>query len=155
MSTDPADAGQLAELQARLSRVEDDLRAALDAVYEPPAIAPAEPTIEPAFASLEAWVIEHFTQLYSRPLGAQWRWCASWWAHAEAISRLEALWRSWETLRLEPRLGMGIWYRDHLDHQLPILLGQTGPFARCTPDRHTDPAPLPVLNDPPQHRPPA
>ncbi len=60
-------------------------------------------------------------------------------ATLEAISRLEALWRTWEALRTDPLLGMGTWYRDHLDHldhQLPILTVAVGPFADCDPTRH-------------------
>ena len=62
-----------------------------------------------------------------------------WWQHAEAITRLTALWHSWETLRLEPGTGMAIWLRDHLDHQLPVLLGRGGPFAQCSEDEHIEP----------------
>ena len=56
-----------------------------------------------------------------------------------ALGRLEALWRAWESLRLDPMLGMGTWYRDHLDHQLPILTSAAGPFADCDPTRHFPP----------------
>ena len=62
-----------------------------------------------------------------------------WWQHAEAITRLTALWHSWEALRLEPGTGMAIWLREHLDHQLPVLLGRGGPFAQCSEDEHIEP----------------
>ena len=45
----------------------------------------------------------------------------------------------WEALRLQPGTGMAIWLRDHLDHQLPVLLGRTGPFSMCSEDEHIDP----------------
>lgn len=51
-------------------------------------------------------------------------------------------------LRLNPTLGIATWYRDHLDHQLPILLGQTDPFAGCTPDKHQPAPTLPVVPAP-------
>jgi hypothetical protein len=37
---------------------------------------------------------------YRRQLNVQGgvTWCPQWWKHAEAISRLEALWRAWEFL---------------------------------------------------------
>src|SRR5688500_16673945 len=40
---------------------------------------------------------------YRRQLNVQGgvTWCPQWWKHAEAISRLEALWRAWEFLRLD------------------------------------------------------
>ena len=73
--------------------------------------------------------------MYRRPLGGEYRWCAQWWRHAEAITRLTALWQSWEAMRLQPGTGMISWLRDHLDHQLPVLLGRGGPFAACSRGR--------------------
>jgi hypothetical protein len=63
--------------------------------------------------------------------------------------RLTALWHSWEALRLQPGTGMATWLRDHLDHQLPVLLGRTGPFAMCSEDEHNDPRPAPARRAPP------
>ena len=65
--------------------------------------------------------------MYRRPLGGEFRWCPQWWRHAEAITRLTALWQSWEAMRLQPGTGTANWLRDHLDHQLPVLLGRSGP----------------------------
>ena len=48
----------------------------------------------------------YFLPMFRRPLGGEFRWCPQWWAHPEAVSRLTALWRSWEAFRLEPS------YRD-------------------------------------------
>jgi hypothetical protein len=103
-----------------------------------------EEKVEPVYPDVESWVSEHFAPMYARPLGGEFRWCPRWWEHAEAISRLEALWRSWETLRVDPGLGMATWYRDHLDTQLAVLLGNRGPFALCSPDRHEQMNSLPV-----------
>ncbi|MEJ7784942.1 MAG: DUF4913 domain-containing protein [Solirubrobacteraceae bacterium] len=36
------------------------------------------------------------------------------------MSRLEALWRSWEYLRLDGNLGISVWMRDHLDHHMAV-----------------------------------
>jgi hypothetical protein len=91
------------------------------------------------YGSVEAWVTGQFLPMFRRPLGGEFRWCRQWWQHAEAITRLTALWHSWETLRLEPGTGMAAWLRDHLDHQLPVLLGRGGPFAQCSEDEHIDP----------------
>jgi hypothetical protein len=77
--------------------------------------------------------------MFRRPLGGEYRWCRQWWQHAEAITRLTALWHSWEALRLEPGTGMAAWLRDHLDHQLPVLRGRSGPFAQCSEDEHIEP----------------
>jgi hypothetical protein len=34
---------------------------------------------------------------------------------------------------------MATWYRDHLDHQLPILMGARGPFYQCSETAHREP----------------
>lgn len=93
---------------------------------------------QPRFPTLIDWVEDHFNPMYRRPLGGEYRWCASWWRHAEAISRLTALWYAWESLRLQGSTGMGIWYRDHFDHQLPHLMGARGPFYQCTESQHLE-----------------
>ena len=94
---------------------------------------------EPVYASVQDWVSEHFLPMYRRPLGGEFRWCPQWWRHAEAITRLTALWQSWEAMRLQPGTGTANWLRDHLDHQLPVLLGRSGPFAQCSEDEHISP----------------
>jgi hypothetical protein len=48
--------------------------------------------------------------------------------------------------------GIGIWYRDHLDHQLPILLGPRGPFYQCTETEHLEPHLAAVAPTPPGWR---
>jgi hypothetical protein len=94
---------------------------------------------EPVFDRLQDWVEEQFLPGYPRPLGGEYRWCRQWWRHGEAITRLTALWHSWEVMRLQPGTGMASWLRDYLDHQLPILLGRAGPFAGCSESEHIDP----------------
>ena len=78
--------------------------------------------------------------MFRRTLGGEYRWCHQWWQHDEAISRLTALWHAWEVLRLQPGTGIGTWYRDHLDHQLPILMGARGPFYQCSETATANPA---------------
>lgn len=98
---------------------------------------------KPVFAHAAAWVEGWFLPTFSRQAGTgSLRWCQLWWAHAEALVRFDALWRSWELLRLDAGTGMGVWFRDHCDSQLPVLLGSDGPFGQCTPDKHE---PLPKL----------
>jgi hypothetical protein len=97
------------------------------------------PAPQPVYSSVEEWVTSHFLPMFRRPLGGEYRWCAQWWRHAEAITRLTALWQSWEAMRLQPGTGMISWLRDCLDHQIPVLLGRGGPFAACSEDEHIDP----------------
>ena len=152
---------QLDELTQRLKAVEDDLEvltSVLDDVREgtllgvggPPAAGAGgpggggrgdEPT-GPYFGSLLEFVIDGFAPVYARATSPTVRWCPHWWDHAEAIYRLEALWRTWELYRLEPRLGIASWLRDYLDPQLAALTSPTGPFAQCTDDRHSPIKPM-------------
>jgi hypothetical protein len=94
---------------------------------------------EPVYLAVEDWVIDYFTPMFRRTLGGEYRWCGQWWRHGEAVSRLTALWHAWEVLRLQPGTGIANWYRDHLDHQLPILMGARGPFCQCTETTHREP----------------
>jgi hypothetical protein len=100
----------------------------------------------PRFPDLESWVSEFFVLTFGR--SGEQHWCASWWDHPEAVLRLEALWRSWEVAALDPVRGMALWIREHLDRNLDVLFGAAGPFAQCTPQRHTKTPVLPV-NPPP------
>jgi hypothetical protein len=57
---------------------------------------------------VEEFVREQPAPMYRRALdGTQRTRCPEWWRHAEAISRVEALWRAWEQLRLDARAGGG------------------------------------------------
>ena len=89
---------------------------------------------EPCYATVEDFVRELLAPMYRRALdGTDRSWCPEWWRHAEAISRLDALWRAWEHLRLDPDTGMSVWFRDHADHHMAVLLDSEGPFKRCSP----------------------
>ncbi len=145
---DPA-GEQALESQLRALRTEMDvLREIVDDFMHPgdgdPQPGPNDAPFEPMYPSLEQWVVDHFAPMYARPINPTTRWCAEWWDHAEAISRLEALRRSWEVARLDELRGMAEWYRDFLDSQLAVLLSPSGPFASCTPDRHSPTKPLPT-----------
>ena len=52
-------------------------------------------------------------------------------------------------MRLQPGTGTANWLRDHLDHQLPVLLGRSGPFAQCSPGEHIEPRPATAEPPPP------
>ncbi|WP_237689038.1 DUF4913 domain-containing protein [Cellulomonas fulva] len=52
--------------------------------------------------------------------------------NAEAISRLEAVWRAWEALLQEPSFGMVTWWRDHADSTWTSCSRPTDPSALKT-----------------------
>jgi len=100
---------------------------------------PAAEVPEPVYTQLEDWLVGYFLPMFRRTLGGEYRWCAQWWRHGEAISRLTCLWHAWEVLRLRPGTGIATWYRDHLDHQLPIIMSARGPFYQCSETAHREP----------------
>lgn len=106
---------------------------------------PSEPDTL-VFGSVDEFVREQLSVTYMRVVGpsnrASRRWSAQWWRYPEAIARLEALWRSWEHLRLDGATGSSTWWRDHLDHHMPILMSAEGPFADSQ-DQNKPGEPLP------------
>ncbi len=119
--------------ERRLVDLEDRLDAAAEAAAEPAAAEPAAGVVKaPTYEALAEFVKEEFCPRYTRRRhGGRWRWCPQWWEHSEAVSRLDALHKAWEAMHDDGPNGMGDWYRNHLDHQLPILMGADGPFRRC------------------------
>ena len=132
------------ELAAHVAQLTSELTDLSAAVFSGPATSGPATVAEPMYDTLDGWVGEYFAPTFTRPIGGEIRWCTQWAEHAEAVTRLEALWRSWETLRLDPAVGMATWLTNYLDPQLAALLSRSGTFAQCQPDRHSIQAPLPV-----------
>ena len=140
--------GQLRALRHEVEVLRDVVDDAMHPAEGDPQPGPGDAPFEPYYPSLEQWVARYFAPTYARPINPAVRWCAQWWDHGEAISRLEALWRSWEVGRLDELRGIALWHRDFLDPQLTVLTSTTGPFAQCTPDRHAPTKPLPTVPAP-------
>jgi Domain of unknown function (DUF4913) len=49
------------------------------------------------------------------------------------------LWRAWEHLRLDCATGISVWFKDHEDHHMSVLLDPRGPFYKCDMQKHRDP----------------
>ncbi|MBU2698566.1 hypothetical protein CCO04_26105 [Pimelobacter sp. 30-1] len=141
-------------LERRLARVDDELAAAVDQVDQ------VEPNLEtevsaeaPAdlFDSVYAFVPNFLAIVYARPIGSQitgFRWCSTWWEHPEAVSRLEALWKAFETLRQDPTTGAAVWWRDFADPTMSALCSPDGPFKQCSDQDHKLSADLPTKEAP-------
>ncbi|MGV9383548.1 DUF4913 domain-containing protein [Nonomuraea sp. NPDC003707] len=103
----------------------------------------AEEEIRPHFPNVEAFVTQYLASHVQRVLGGHMTWCAQWWRHNEALSRLNSLWMAWEHWRLQGADGMSTWWIHHHDPHMNVLLSRdAGPFARCTPTQHRDGEPL-------------
>jgi hypothetical protein len=85
--------------------------------------------------TLDAWVEGWFAERYARSIVGGTRWCSQWYEHPEAVTRLHALWTSWEVAQRDPDRGMIIWLRDG-DAQFYELTRECGPFISCDYDGH-------------------
>lgn len=110
-----------------MSEWADDVVPEPDTVDEP---VDGEEAPELYYGSVDEFVREFLVPTFRRKISERGnRWDPEWWRHPEAVLRLEALWRSWEHLRLDPATGMSVWLRDHLDHHLAVLMSSGGPFG--------------------------
>jgi hypothetical protein len=102
-----------------------------------------EPEPELVYASAVEFFAELLAQSYVREVneGATFAWCPEWYKHPEALIRMEAVWRAWEHLRLEPALGISTWWLNHADPHMRVLMDKEGPFKKCAYDGHKTPSP--------------
>ena len=97
--------------------------------------------------SADEFVREYLREVYRRKIDARAaHWAAQWWRYDEAVCRLEALWRAWEHLRQHPATGM--WWRDHADHHLAVLMPETGPVGFLEGTNDEDDRRLPYTHPP-------
>ena len=105
------------------------------------------------FGSVDEFVRDFVRHVFRRNVGepgrAEHRWSARWWESAEAVIRLEAMWRTWEHHRLDPATGISTWLRDHADYHLAVLMSPDGPFAQSR-DTAGVTDPLPYEPPPPE-----
>ncbi|WP_142045874.1 DUF4913 domain-containing protein [Arthrobacter sp. SLBN-100] len=91
------------------------------------------------FGSAEEFLQEQPLPTYVRDVddrSAKW---LGWYFPPETVSRVEALWRTWEHLRLNGAIGISVWWRDHADHHMHVRFDPQGPFCNCDKTRHRDP----------------
>lgn len=107
-------------------------------------------TVGHVYPSVIEFVENYLSLVYRRDVvnDPSIAWCPEWWKHAEAVARLEILWRAWEHYRLEPRTGLSVWFLDHADPQMGRLFASDGPFRFCSAKvGHRDMlAPLPLVS---------
>lgn len=97
------------------------------------------------YGSAEEFLLDHLLPTYVRDVdGRTFQWCVKWYLHPEAVIRIEALWRAWEHLRLDPATGISVWYKDHADPHMAMLMDTRGPFHKCDMKTHRDPEVLQV-----------
>ena len=142
-----------AQLARQAQQLDDLEQAVADLHTSPPASAPP-PAAQPATVAFRWPTLAEFAEhviapLYAQHLTDNGTWCASWWDHDDARVRLEAVWRAWEALRLEPTTGIARWLRGVADPQMDRLRDRDrGPFRACGKGKHLAAPPLPVEQPP-------
>lgn len=63
---------------------------------------------------------------------------------------MEAIWRAWEHLRLEPALGVSTWWLNHADPHMRLLMDKEGSLQEMRPRRPQAPT-RPRLRSAPAH----
>lgn len=121
---------------------------AVDHVPPPRSVPRAAAGPRLCFGSVDEFVREFLAPTYRRKIHpqGQLRWSARWWESAEAVSRLDALWRAFERCRVDPAFGMSTWWRDHADPTMTVLMSDHGPFADS---RDTTKGNAPLPSEPP------
>jgi hypothetical protein len=88
----------------------------------------------PTYKNVVEFVENYLSVVYRRQVSdlSDTVWCPEWWKHTEAIARLDAMWRAWEHLRQDGATGMSVWFLDHADQHMAVLLDPKGPFKYCS-----------------------
>ncbi|MDO5049363.1 MAG: DUF4913 domain-containing protein [Actinomycetaceae bacterium] len=86
------------------------------------------------YPNLDAFVRDFLSTIYDRALPkGRMTWCPQWWKHAEAVYRLQALWLSWEYMRVnEGPVGTVQWLVSYADPIMNVLFDNDGPFKGCS-----------------------
>lgn len=146
LGTAQEDAATLEDITRRLADLEQFVAgtyaelAAASGDATPDSVVAAPPELD--IIALDEWVRTALLPLYRRYVGqqgGQTRWCAQWWEHSEAVGRLHALMLAAREL-MTAGTGPSVWWSQHADWHMPKLLAADGPFAECTPTKHTSPA---------------
>jgi len=117
--------------EARASAVRSALRAVREAQGSECAGAAAE-----RFVDVEDFVAHYLSPTVIRKMSGGVVWCPRWWAHPEAANRLWAMWRGYESARLQEGGSLSRWWVNQVDPHLEILLSDRGPFSECRKGQH-------------------
>lgn len=91
------------------------------------------PPAQLAFRSLPEFVESYVLPNWRHSRGEDVRWCEVWWEHSEAVLHLEALWESFEQLRLDPAgTSTSIFLLNYFVPHLTHLTSPEGPFTLCS-----------------------
>lgn len=86
------------------------------------------------YPRLDLYVEDFLVIIYERSLpNGRRTWCPQWWKHDEAVYRLQALWLSWEYMRVNDGAnGPATWLVNYADPIMAVLFDVEGPFKGCS-----------------------
>lgn len=96
------------------------------------------------------WVKTWLGTIVERRVSNTKRWCPQWFQHPEAVSRLWTCYMGFRQVQDSGNaLDFSNWQLDHLDRHITYLMSADGPFAGCSPHRHSHPRQLPIAEPAP------
>lgn len=97
---------------------------------------PSKITYKLDYPDVFTWYEQWFRHAYQRRVdGRQRRWTGTWYTNLEALTRMESMWRAWEAGRQDSEVGGSLWFLNHADEHMKILMDPDGPFAHLTPEQ--------------------
>jgi len=98
---------------------------------------------------VEDWVIGFMQDTLERRASNIRRWCPQWYDHPEVALRFRLLYESYhQILGRFNALSYSTWLLEHLDPHLDLIFSEDGPFASCSPDRHSPHRGLTITRNP-------
>jgi hypothetical protein len=129
---------EVAALRSRLDVVESALSERVDQFESQGSRRTRDPRPPATIHDLENWVVTYFRVVLERRVSNTRRWCPEWYNHPEVVTRIKLLYYSYmESMKYDDAIGQSTWFLEHLDKHVDAMLSADGPFAACSPQRHT------------------
>lgn len=88
-----------------------------------------------------------------RPSNSRAAWCADWWAHPDAVSRLGTAWMAWEAAWAEGGTAPSRWWAVDWAERWLAPSNKSGTFSGCSSGGHRDVSPpCPITPVPERHK---
>lgn len=92
------------------------------------------------YPNLQTWVDDWVSAVFLRKDSQTVKWCPQWWAHAEAVVVLTALWEAWELQRVGDPGARAAFLVERFYPLMDRLTSANGTFQLCSPQTgHADP----------------
>jgi hypothetical protein len=94
-------------------------------------------TPEATWHDVEDWVVNMMQDTLERRATNSRRWCPQWYKHPEVLTRFRILYASYREVEKLDAFTYSTWFLEHLDRHLDAIFSPDGPFAACSPERHS------------------